>query len=481
LTSTSNSKKGLKMKMKKILLPLCLVAVLGSCKKVIEVPETDLLAGETALSTVGYVEQAVLGAYAVVTPAMDILLNATFSDEVAKSEFYNSSTTHEWTYGPADVTLRDNFTAIGPNYTIINRVNVALEALPKADSTAPGDEVKRNRLKGEALFLRAFAHFELFRYYSGNYDPNGLAMAYMEASTIENTARIKMGEYFQKLNADLAQAKTLVVNSVANINRANFAAVAGLQARVALYMRDWANAETYATEYINALPLATRTEFPGIWTDANVKEQAWRIVGLRLGSLFRATGAQIGTITWKPSEKIWTSYDQANDIRFPSYFKDEPLLTAAGRPSRLIWKYTGTAYGTTNENVANGKMMRTAEMVLIRAEARAEQGKVSGANSAESDINLLRSNRILNYTPVTYTSKQQAIDDILLERFRELAYEGHRFWDLKRRSLPVTRLAIDAPSPQGTTLPADNFRFVLPIPLPEITSNPLMVQNPGYF
>ncbi len=131
--------------------------------------------------------------------------------------------------------------------------------------------------------------------------------------------------------------------------------------------------------------------------------------------------------------------------------------------------------------MANGKIFRTAEMYLIRAEARAELGKLTGATGADGDINTLRANRIAGYVNVSYTSKQQAIDDILLERFKELAYEGHRFFDLKRRSLPVTRLAVDAPSAQGTTLAANDFRFVLPIPLSEITANPILQQNPGYF
>lgn len=476
------------MKRLNILMLLALFAGSTSCEKLIEVPDTDLLAGQTALSQVTYVEQAMLGAYASVSPDMNILLNATFADEVAKSEFYNAVTTHEWQYGPADVGLRDNFTAIGTNYAIINRVNIALQALPEADSTKPGDEAKRARLRGEGLFLRAFAHFELFRYYSGNYDPSGLAMPYMEMPTILPTPRIAMGPYFQKLTNDLSVAKTLVPNNLADINRANVTAVAGLQARVALYMRDWAAAELYATEFINAIPLATIASFPGIWTDANAEEQAYRVVktntlGSRIGSIFRGTSAgptQIGTITWQPSDKLWNSYDQANDVRFNSYFKNEPLLVAAGRPSRLIIKYAGSTYGTSGENVANGKMLRTAEMYLIRAEARAELNKLSGATGADGDINTLRANRIAGYVPVVYTSKQQAIDDIMLERFRELAYEGHRFFDLKRRSLPVTRSAVDAPSAAATTLPADNFRFLLPIPLPEITANPTLTQNPGY-
>ena len=479
------------MKRIKFLFPFLSLLLFSSCKKLVEIPETDLLAGNVALSNVTYIEQAMLSAYTPLSPDMDILLNATLSDEVAKADFYNANSTHEWQYGPADVGLRDNFTAIGPLYTAINRANVALTALQNVAILNSAEEVKKSQLKGEGLFIRAFAHFELFRYYSNNYDPAGLGMPYMETSSLAPTARILMGPYFDKLNADLAAAKDLVPQSLADINRANRAAVAGLQARVALYMRDWAKAEQYATEFINLVPLADRSTFPGIWTDANQAEQAFRYVKTsslsRLGSLFRGTSTSatttgIGTITWKPSEKLWSSYDKINDVRFNAYFKDEPLLNTPARSStRLIAKYAGTDYATPNENVNNGKLLRTGEMYLIRAEARAELGKLSGSNSAESDINTLRTNRIALYLPITYTSKQQAIDDILQERFKELAYEGHRFFDLKRRSLPVTRLAVDAPSASGATLPAGNFRYVLPIPLPEVTSNPLMQQNPGYF
>lgn len=478
------------MKLKKIIVAGTLSILLGttSCKKLLTVPETDLIAGETALSTITFAEQAVIGIYAAMNIEMNILLNSTFADEVAKSEFYNAVTTHEWQYGPGDVGLRDNFTGIAYQYRIVNRANVVLAALPNSDSTKAGDEAKRIRLKGEALFLRAYAHFDAFRYYCDNYDPAGLAMPYMETSSLEPTPRIKMDVFFQKLNADLVAAKALLPNNLTDIDRVNVATVSAMQARVALYMRNWAAAESFATEYINAVPLATIAQFPGIWTDANSAEQSFRLkrtatIGGRIGSLFRGTSASatnIGLVTWKPSEKLWTSYDAANDVRFASYLKDEPLLTSAGRPSRIIQKYAGTGYATAAENVAFGKVFRTGEMYLIRAEARAEQGKITGANSAESDINTLRSNRITGYTNVTFTTKQEAIDAIMLERFKELAFEGHRFFDLKRRGLPVTRLAADAPSAQGTTLPAGNFRFVLPIPLPEITTNPLMQQNPGY-
>lgn len=497
------------MKYFKILLSSLVLLTAFSCKKVINIPEADLVAGETALKTVENNESAVIGGYAAMNIEMDILLNATFSDEVKVAEFYNAGSTHEWQYGSTDVGIRDNFTAVTPHYRVINRVNRVLLALPNADSTRVGDITLKSRLRGEALFMRAWAHFELIRFYGGAYDANALAMPYMEIATILPQARIKMGPYYQKILADLAEAKTLLPSTLPSseaafpLARATKNAVTGLQARVALYMNDWTNAASYSTEYINAIPLATIAQFPAIWNYATAAtgnattEQAFRLhktttVGGRIGSLFRNAGTSAGvpgTIIWRPSDKLTNSFDQVNDVRYSTYIKNEAVLTTAGRNARIVNKYTGNQnatpanlYANTSiENMSHGIVFRTGEMYLIRAEARAELGTFTGANSAESDINTLRANRITGYTNQTFASKQAAIDAIMLERFKELAFEGHRFFDLKRKGLPVSRLATDAPTTVSQTLPAGNFRFVLPIPQVEIQANQgVWEQNQGY-
>lgn len=481
------------MRLKKILLSAALLSTLFACKKAINIEEESLIIGPDALKTVANCEQGVIGAYATFNPDMAILLNSTFSDEVKKSEFYNAATTHEWQFSTTDVTIRDNFTAIYPLYAIIDRVNRVLQALPIATA---GTDSARSRLKGEALFLRAFAHFELFRYYSGSYHPDSLGMVYMQVTNSEPTtpyARIKMAPYFVKLKADLDTAKNLLPDNFTDIFRATKMAATGLQARVALYTKDWPGAETLSSEYIAKLPLADKTAFPNIWSDASNAELAWKIKKTaavsRIGSLFRGTSSKnantgvitMGTVTWQPTNKLWDSYDPVNDIRFNTYLKDEPLLSAAGRPSHIIKKYAGGAYAGSTENIGDGKMFRTGEMYLIRAEARAEQDKFTGAGSAEEDLNALRTARITGYVAETFASKEAAITAVVNERFKELAYEGHRFWDLKRRGLPVERLPSEAPTVTGTTLPANNFRFTLPIPLTEIQANSLIQQNAGYF
>jgi starch-binding outer membrane protein, SusD/RagB family len=473
------------MKFSKIILSSVLFLSLSSCKKFLDIKETDFIGGDVALQTVQNNQSALIGAYAGMNIEMGILFNAVMSDELKVAEFYNSATVHEWQFGTQDVGIRDNFTAINLYYRIIDRVNRVMKALPNAEATQAGDDALRGRIRGEALFLRAFCHFELVRYYADNYDPAKLAMIYMEEPSLSYSTRITQAPYFQKIMADLAAAKDLVPQNLTDVYRANRTAVSGLQARVALYMRDWQNAITYSTEYINALPLATRTQFPNIWLDISSTETAFKLrrtsaIGGRIGSLFRGTSANataIGTVTWQPSDKLWNSYDQANDIRFPSYFKVEPILANANRPSRLIKKYEGGAYGTPTENVADAKVFRTGEMILIRAEAYTETNQLPLANA---DLTALRTARISGHVPVVYATQQALIDEILLERFKELAYESHRFWDLKRKNKPVERLASDAPNANAVTLPAGNIRFTLPIPQAEINANPTIQQNPGW-
>lgn len=475
------------MKKNKFVIFSLLLLTLAGCNKVIEVQETDFIGGDIALKTTANNEQGIIGAYGGVNLEMDVLLNSTLADEVRVADFYNAATTHEWQYAPADVGLRDNFTAFNPLYRVIDRVNRVLVALPNATSTGAADDALKVRLRGEALFLRAFCHFQLYRYYSNSAVASDLAMAYMETPSLETKERIAVGPYFQKLKADMAEAKTLLPTAATDIFRVSRLAVSGLQARVALYLKEYADAVTYSSEYIAATPLASRTLFPGIWTDANNAEQVWVIARTtatsRMGSLFRGTSASpsnIGTITWRPSDKLWNSYDQVNDIRFASYLKTEPLIPTTRSSQRIITKYSGpvgATYGSAAENVNNQKTMRTGEMYLIRAEARAEGGDLTGA---ALDLNTLRAARINNYVTAVFTTKDALINAILDERFKELAFEGHRFWDLKRRNLPVSRLLQDAPNTASQTLPAGNFRFLLPIPLPETQANPKIQQNPGY-
>jgi starch-binding outer membrane protein, SusD/RagB family len=130
-------------------------------------------------------------------------------------------------------------------------------------------------------------------------------------------------------------------------------------------------------------------------------------------------------------------------------------------------------YGTADEENNNIVVFRLAEMYLIRAEARAHLNKISGTGSAEEDINILRTRA--NAPTIAAFSQSQLLGLIEQERIYEFAYEGHRWYDLKRtnRLNPVMNIF--------SANWKDTYNL-WPIPLREIQINPSLAndQNPGY-
>jgi hypothetical protein len=146
----------------------------------------------------------------------------------------------------------------------------------------------------------------------------------------------------------------------------------------------------------------------------------------------------------------------------------------------LIGKYPGGQFGQSINDI---KIIRWAEMLLIRAEVQARAGML---NEAAATITDLRNSRYTVAAPaLTYNSTVEALRDILKERRKELAFEGHRYVDLKRLGAELG-IGIDRDSRDCASfsapcnLPANDYRFTLPIPRSEINANPGIEQNPGY-
>ena len=118
----------------------------------------------------------------------------------------------------------------------------------------------------------------------------------------------------------------------------------------------------------------------------------------------------------------------------------------------------------------NVPLIRISEMYLIRAEASV---KLSAPNytQSRSDINILRAARGLSPTTANDGTLAAAVQK---ERRLELCFEGHRFFDLKRLGLDITK---EAPS---VTLPYTDFKVVAGIPQTEMDVNKNLVNNPGY-
>jgi hypothetical protein len=171
-------------------------------------------------------------------------------------------------------------------------------------------------------------------------------------------------------------------------------------------------------------------------------------------------------IIWLASDKLTASYEPG-DIRLNTFIDggNQKILKYPGDPSTV--------------GLNDIKLFRVSEQYFIRAEAYANSGQIT---QAATDINTLRANRIAGATDITFDGQSDAIAKIMQERFRELPFEGHRFFDLKRNGFPVDRSDNDCTilAADACDLPNSSFLFTLPIPQGEIFVNPNMQQNPGY-
>ena len=168
--------------------------------------------------------------------------------------------------------------------------------------------------------------------------------------------------------------------------------------------------------------------------------------------------------------------DASKDVRFGVYAKD--LTPTATTRRWTVNKYVGGQPALVN--LADVKLFRVAEMYLIRAEAYASKTTVE-LNAAASDLNALRIQRISGYVPQSFVTAADLLDAVMLERYRELAFEGHRYFDLRRRKMNITRTTADAIMAPGATLLTPGDRgYYLPIPLKELQTNLQISQHPKY-
>ncbi|MCH8550209.1 MAG: RagB/SusD family nutrient uptake outer membrane protein, partial [Balneolaceae bacterium] len=118
-------------------------------------------------------------------------------------------------------------------------------------------------------------------------------------------------------------------------------------------------------------------------------------------------------------------------------------------------------------------LMRVSEMYLIYAEARAKADNDPTAGAVV--LQELRDARNAGIIPPEALLSMEAFEDeILDERMRELNFEGHRFWDLKR-------LGRDIPQVDGSIkMAANSFRILAPIGNTNLNANPALEENPGY-
>jgi len=478
----------------------------SSCskEKVIELTPEFSLDALSNPSSMDQVEQVLLGAYAAFrdgnyygsgsgTGNMWGMMADVMSDNLYETleSLANSRAMADWLYNPATAQITNSYLAA---YRVVSRANIVLRDVDKF-TTATNTKMA-NRIKGQALAIRALAHFDLFRYFATSYDRNSttaLAVPYVKDFVVSievQPARPTNKDFYDALFADLTQAVTLLGDVDKTINAAGPTrpyidrnGAYAIQARAYLYAGLWPEAITAATNAISGRPLISlnQTAFSGMYnqTNSNAGEMIWNVQfeSGQSGPTFLVFFATNNRSYLRPALEIPTvagntGLIQSNDIRYSAFFS-----TIDG--GLAVTKYKGK--GTVSDGNTNYIPFRTGEMYLIRAEARARN---SQEGLALDDLNALRAARITGYTNETGLTGTALLDAIANERRRELIAEGHRFFDLKRTNKTINRGSTcgnTAVSSAGECQLLPTAReWALPIPEVTIRANKNMVQNPDY-
>lgn len=447
-----------------------------SCEDFVEVDVPDnKIVSETVFGSDETANSAVTGIY-------NELFNADFSNGGLRSvsllgglsadEFWTTALNDELLeFGENEILAENsyNLPLWSSAYNIIYMCNAVMDGLEKYDGVS---STMKLRLLGETAFVRAFVYFYLVNLYgevplvlSPDYRTNALA------------SRSDAQEIYESIISDLETSISNLGNSFLDGQRIrpNKYTALALLARVYLYRENWEKAEAASTQVIgNISNFDLLNNLDEVFL-ANSKEAIWQITPAGRSLSYATNEGRILILTSPPPDSqkpvaltkdLMGSYADV-DIRREHWIGK---LDTEDEVYHYPFKYK---VNSADEITEYSMVLRLAEQYLIRAEARAQLGKIP---EAIRDLDKIRIRANLGRLSVIAPgiNGSALLDSIHLERRRELFTEwGHRWLDLKR-----TERASDVLGSIKTSWqPSDGL---YPIPESEIDKNPNLEQNNGY-
>ena len=345
---------------------------------------------------------------------------------------------------------------------------------------------------GYAYFARALAIFDLCNMYAmpwgytaDNSHPGVVAIDYVPGFDSE-LPRNTLKECYDLIISDLQKAIVCFgEESERTPTYISGLACKALLARVYLYMKDYGNAAKYAAEVMAKVPLTERKDYVNMFRRAqdNPGEGIFRgntyDSGTGMSSLFSPLSDQKCT-----AEADFIASFSGDDVRkdlFTYVAEAEDGEQYEGKVYTTVCKYLPFKGGVTaaENRRCDHFILRVSEMYLIHAEALCLGD--GDMKAAADDIKALRA-RALGKTPseisLSYGTRAELDRIIQEERSKELCFEGHRFFDLKRRGEDVVRRAGTTSTTKQLKYP--DYRYVLPISQLEMQANDKMTQNDKY-
>lgn len=347
------------------------------------------------------------------------------------------------------------------SYHQIYCANAVIEGVQNSVSLSLND---KNRLTGEALFVRSLVHFYLVNIYGDipyitntEYEKNKIA------------GRTPSATVYSNIISDLDQAIKLLPEQYLTAERVrpNRSVANALLARVYLYNKQWAEASNSASAVLNNPAYVIGNNPDKTFLKESVST-IWQFMPKLNGNNTDEGGSFIflsGSSTFVALSPDLIDAFEIGDLRKSHWIRE---VNDGANIYYHSFKYK--QHTKTDPSVEYSIIFRIAEQYLIRAEARARQGELIGA---KEDLNKIRNAADLANT--TASTANEIINAVIKERRVELFTEyGHRFFDLKRTGELDAVLSPVKPGWQTTDQ-------LWPLPETELIVNPnLFPQNEGY-
>ena len=466
----------------------CSFLIVSSCSDdFLDLTPEDAIANEQFLQTLQDFQSAIVGGYSQMSLAdwygrYMLLIPDIMADDIKPNASANRGAAWALYTGGPTTDQNENREFWNEMYEAIRLTNNMINA----DFTPPtAVQAEFNQVLGEAYAIRALAHFDLVRLFGQPYTlDNGASPGVPVVTEFDQDARPSrntVAEVYTQVVSDFQQAITLMTITPGTATTFSREAAQGLLARVYLYMGDWANAESLATDVVNSgqFTLVDSAGYATQFLDGNsseaILEMSMTLADNRgsdhIGGMYKETGYG----DYLPAQDL-LSLLAPEDVRSTLFAFDTNLdggIYASGDGlGRRVNKWPSAGASIATDNVS---VIRYSEVLLIRAEARARAGGNDAGALADLDAVRQRSSPSVTFGAL---AGQALIDEIMLERRRELFAEGHRIFDISRTGSNLVRN--DCTSPGACTFNFPNDRFILAIPLQELDSNENMTQNTGY-
>ncbi len=487
-----------------ILLTALCVVLFVSCQGFLDVVPSNSAPAETSITTAADAEVVMNGIMSKMTSASYYGRNfimygdAKGGDLTIRSQGRGLDALYVFNHSASSNSYSGYWVQIYHCLAQVNNLLLNIDKIAEAGTMTSALE----SYKGQALTLRALMYFDLVRLYGKPYNMDksayGVPLILEPQDASAEPTRASVEQVYAQIVKDLTDGAPLLSKSKAK-GYVNYYANMALQAKVYLYMENYASSLAAAETVINSkvYTLYSNANWVGSWAAQYSSESIFELAiyqdesDLGTGSLGfylrRSKHGSTSAMGWFMASDYWIQRmdEDPNDVRWGIMSDDESFTDTKIHRFGSCYKYSGSTNlvgdGKGSSTAVNIKVIRLSEVYLIAAEAALGTGNKDKAATYLQEIRK-RSPGLPAATATTVT-----VDMILNERSKELFAEGHRFFDMMRLNKTIT-FNDDFITPsvvithREKTIDRTFYKTILPISTDEMNANEAIrsQQNPGY-